>query len=165
MDDADATIALLDRLRERGVRIAVDDFGTGYSSLTYLRRFPIDILKLDRELIASPGGADARLTRALLGLGRDLELQTVAEGIERPDQLAELVAELGRLRREEGTDAAAPFDVAVELEPGSDPGPFAAAGATWGLVAFAWDSVSVDQVRGVIREGPPPMPQRSNSRV
>src|SRR5918996_2457544 len=80
-------------------------------------------------------------------------------GIEHPDQLAELVAELGRLRREEGTDAAAPFDVAVELEPGSDPGPFAAAGATWGLVAFAWDSVSVDQVRGVIRKGLPPIPK------
>ena len=75
-------------------------------------------------------------------------------GLENPDQLAEVVAGLDRLRREEGNDAAEPFDVAVELEPSSDPGPFAAAGATWGLVAFPSDPVSVDQVRGVIREGP-----------
>ena len=75
-------------------------------------------------------------------------------GLENPDQLAEVVAGLDRLRREEGKDAAEPFDVAVELEPGSDPGPFAAVGATWGLVAFPSDPVSVDVVRGVIREGP-----------
>lgn len=75
-------------------------------------------------------------------------------GVEHPDQVAEIVDGLDRLRREEGKDAAEPFDVAVELEPGSDPAPFAAAGATWGLVAFPWDPVSVDQVRGVIRAGP-----------
>ena len=79
-------------------------------------------------------------------------------GLEHPDQLAEVVAELDRLRREAGTDASGAFDVAVELEPGSDPAPFAAAGATWGLVAFPWDPVSVDQVRGVIRHGPPGAP-------
>ena len=79
-------------------------------------------------------------------------------GLEHPDQLAEVVAGLDRLRREEGIDAAEPFDVAVELEPGSDPAPFAAAGATWGLVAFPWDPVSVDQVRAVIRAGPPRTP-------
>jgi alkanesulfonate monooxygenase SsuD/methylene tetrahydromethanopterin reductase-like flavin-dependent oxidoreductase (luciferase family) len=83
-------------------------------------------------------------------------------GLEHPDQLAEVVTGLDRLRREEGRDAAEPFDVAVELEPGSDPEPFAAAGATWGLVAFPSDPVSVDQVRGVIREGPPPMSNRSS---
>jgi alkanesulfonate monooxygenase SsuD/methylene tetrahydromethanopterin reductase-like flavin-dependent oxidoreductase (luciferase family) len=75
-------------------------------------------------------------------------------GVEHPDQLAETVAGLDRLRREEGKDGVEPFDVAVELEPGSDPAPFAAAGATWGLVAFPWDPVSVDQVRAVIRTGP-----------
>jgi alkanesulfonate monooxygenase SsuD/methylene tetrahydromethanopterin reductase-like flavin-dependent oxidoreductase (luciferase family) len=84
-------------------------------------------------------------------------------GLEQPDQLAEVVAGLDRLRREEGRDAAEPFDVAVELEPGSDPEPFAAAGATWGLVAFPSDPVSVDQVRGVIREGPPPTSKRSSN--
>jgi alkanesulfonate monooxygenase SsuD/methylene tetrahydromethanopterin reductase-like flavin-dependent oxidoreductase (luciferase family) len=79
-------------------------------------------------------------------------------GLEQPDQLAEIAAELRDLRRQAGTDPAAPFDIAVELEPGSDPAPFAAAGATWGLVAFPWDPVSVDQIRGVIRDGPPTMP-------
>ncbi len=79
-------------------------------------------------------------------------------GLEHPDQLAEITAELKRLRRQAGTDAAAPFDIAVELEPGSDAAPFAAAGATWGLVAFAWNPVSVDQVRGVIRDGPATTP-------
>jgi alkanesulfonate monooxygenase SsuD/methylene tetrahydromethanopterin reductase-like flavin-dependent oxidoreductase (luciferase family) len=87
-------------------------------------------------------------------------------GIEHPDQLAEVSAELRRLGRETSDDAGKPFDIAVELDPGSDPAPYAAAGATWGLVAFPWNPVSVDQVRGVIREGPPPMPKRSsNSRV
>jgi alkanesulfonate monooxygenase SsuD/methylene tetrahydromethanopterin reductase-like flavin-dependent oxidoreductase (luciferase family) len=76
-------------------------------------------------------------------------------GLEHPDQLAEVSAELGRLGRETGDGAGEPFDIAVELDPGSDPAPYAAAGATWGLVAFPWDPVSVDQVRGVIREGPP----------
>jgi alkanesulfonate monooxygenase SsuD/methylene tetrahydromethanopterin reductase-like flavin-dependent oxidoreductase (luciferase family) len=77
-------------------------------------------------------------------------------GIEHPDQLAEISAELRRLGRETSDGAAEPFDIAVELDPGSDPAPYAAAGATWGLVAFPWNPVSVDQVRGVIREGPPP---------
>jgi alkanesulfonate monooxygenase SsuD/methylene tetrahydromethanopterin reductase-like flavin-dependent oxidoreductase (luciferase family) len=86
-------------------------------------------------------------------------------GIEHPDQLAEISAELSRLGRETRDGAVEPFDVAVELDPGSDPARYAAAGATWGLVAFPWDPVSVDQVRGVIREGPP-MPKRSsNSRA
>jgi alkanesulfonate monooxygenase SsuD/methylene tetrahydromethanopterin reductase-like flavin-dependent oxidoreductase (luciferase family) len=86
-------------------------------------------------------------------------------GLEHPDQLAEISAELTRLGRETSDSAAEPFDIAVELDPRSDPAPYAAAGATWGLVAFRWDPVSVDQVRGVIRDGPPPMAQRSNSRV
>jgi Luciferase-like monooxygenase len=77
-------------------------------------------------------------------------------GLEHPDQLAEISAELRRLGRGTGDGAAEPFDIAVELEPGSDPAPYAAAGATWGLVAFQWNPVSVDQVRGVIREGPAP---------
>jgi alkanesulfonate monooxygenase SsuD/methylene tetrahydromethanopterin reductase-like flavin-dependent oxidoreductase (luciferase family) len=84
-------------------------------------------------------------------------------GIEHPDQLAEISAELRRLGRKTRAGAAEPFDIAVKLDPGSDPAPYAAAGATWGLVAFPWDPVSVDQVRDVIREGPPPMPKRSSS--
>lgn len=84
-------------------------------------------------------------------------------GLEHPDQLAEISAELERLRpRAEGGEPG-PFDLAVELDPGSDPAPYAAAGATWGLVAFPWDPVSVDQVRGVIREGPTPVSKPSTS--
>jgi alkanesulfonate monooxygenase SsuD/methylene tetrahydromethanopterin reductase-like flavin-dependent oxidoreductase (luciferase family) len=79
-------------------------------------------------------------------------------GLEHPDQLAEISSELTRLRRQAGRDTARQFDIAVELEPGSDPAPFAAAGATWGLVAFAWDRVSVDHVRGVIHAGPATTP-------
>jgi alkanesulfonate monooxygenase SsuD/methylene tetrahydromethanopterin reductase-like flavin-dependent oxidoreductase (luciferase family) len=76
-------------------------------------------------------------------------------GLEQPDQLAEIAAELSHLRQA-GTDPAAPFDIAVELEPGSDPAPFAAAGATWGLVAFPAEGATLDRVRGVLREGPAP---------
>jgi alkanesulfonate monooxygenase SsuD/methylene tetrahydromethanopterin reductase-like flavin-dependent oxidoreductase (luciferase family) len=78
-------------------------------------------------------------------------------GLEHADQLAEISTELRRLGRDTRAGAAEPFDIAVELDPGSDPAPYAAAGATWGLVAFPWNPVSVDQIRGVIREGPPPV--------
>jgi diguanylate cyclase (GGDEF)-like protein len=88
--DLDAAAPMLLRLRDLGVRLALDDIGTGYSRWSYLRSFPVDILKLDRELVGSADDADARLTRALLGLGRDLRLQMIAEGIERPEQLADL---------------------------------------------------------------------------
>jgi len=75
-------------------------------------------------------------------------------GLDHPEQLAEIVADLAELRRDAGTDPAEPYDVVVALEPGDDPAPYAAAGATWWLVAFPWDAPSVDQVRAVIREGP-----------
>ncbi len=75
-------------------------------------------------------------------------------GIDHPDQLAETVAEVTALRKAAGRDAAQPYDVVVALPPGSDPAPYAAAGATWWLVEFPWDAVSVDQVRAVIRDGP-----------
>ncbi|HEV2814097.1 MAG TPA: EAL domain-containing protein [Solirubrobacteraceae bacterium] len=92
--DLDSTAATLGELKALGVRLAIDDFGTGYSTLSYLRRFPIDILKLDRELIEAGSGPDAKLMKAIVGLGRSLDLATVAEGIERPEQEAEL-RELG----------------------------------------------------------------------
>ena len=87
--DMEATVPVLNELKRLGVLLAIDDVGAGYSSLSYLRRFPIDVLKLDRELV-SGDEHDAKLTRALLGLGRELDLATIAEGIERPEQLAEL---------------------------------------------------------------------------
>ncbi len=75
-------------------------------------------------------------------------------GLDHPAQLAEIVADLTALRREAGRDPTEPYDVVVALPPGSDPEPYAAAGATWWLVEFPWDELSVDQVRTVIRDGP-----------
>ncbi len=76
----------LARLRDLGVRIAIDDFGTGYSSLAYLRRLPIDYLKIDRSFISelgTPSSDQARsLVRSIVSLGHDLGLTVVAEGIE-----------------------------------------------------------------------------------
>jgi diguanylate cyclase (GGDEF)-like protein len=92
--DAQATIVTLDALRQLGVRIAMDDFGTGYSSLAYLRRFPVDDLKIARELLAGPGESDDpeawAFARAIIALGRSLGLPIVAEGIETEEQLTVL---------------------------------------------------------------------------
>ena len=74
--------------------------------------------------------------------------------LEGPDQLAEVVADLARLRREIGTDLMDPYDIVAALPPGTDPAPYASAGATWWMVEFPWDGVSVDEVRSVIRDGP-----------
>ena len=82
----------LQALREWGICVALDDFGTGYSSLAYLRRFPIDIIKVDKSFV-SFGGLDAAndgVTRAIVSIGQSLGMQTVAEGIETLDQLAKL---------------------------------------------------------------------------
>ncbi len=96
MQDIEATIVTLHQLRDLGVRIAIDDFGTGYSSLSYLRRFPIDILKIDKAFIdgITVDRDDATLAQAVVGLGQALSLQTVAEGIESADQKA-MLSELG----------------------------------------------------------------------
>jgi len=95
MRDADATVERLGRLKMLGVRVAIDDFGTGYSSLSYLKRFPVDILKIDRSFIAGIGeSSDAlAMVHALVQLGRALGLETLAEGIEDARQLERLRAE------------------------------------------------------------------------
>ena len=89
MKDADATVDRLNRLKQLGVMVAIDDFGTGYSSLAYLRKFPVDVLKIDRSFVAdmhrSPDAA--ALIHTLVELGRNLGLVTLAEGIEQQDQL------------------------------------------------------------------------------
>jgi EAL domain-containing protein (putative c-di-GMP-specific phosphodiesterase class I) len=84
--------AALESLRRLGVRIAVDDFGTGYSSLGYLRRLPVDRLKIDRSFVRGVDGdrADVALVEGLVGLARGLGIELVAEGIERPAQLEAL---------------------------------------------------------------------------
>jgi hypothetical protein len=75
-------------------------------------------------------------------------------GLDGPDQLAEIVTTLTALRRESGKDLKEPYDIVAELPPGTDPAPYASAGATWTLVAVPWDGVSVDKVRSMIRDGP-----------
>jgi diguanylate cyclase len=95
MRDTDYTKAKLNELKALGVQLAVDDFGTGYSSLSYLRGFPIDILKIDRSFISTLNNsteADLALPRAIIALGRALNLQTIAEGIETLEQLSQLRA-------------------------------------------------------------------------
>jgi len=101
MDDVDRSIQRLEALRAIGVRLAVDDFGTGYSSLNYIRRLPIDVLKVDKSFVdgVSEGGQESALTAAIIDLAGILELRPVAEGIESEDQLDRLVAlecELGQ---------------------------------------------------------------------
>jgi predicted signal transduction protein with EAL and GGDEF domain len=94
MRDPDAALIVLHRLKALGVRIAIDDFGTGYSSLSHLHRFPIDSLKIDRTFVAGlrAGTDESALVRSIIKLGDTLRLETIAEGIEHP-------AELARLRR------------------------------------------------------------------
>jgi diguanylate cyclase (GGDEF)-like protein len=90
VDDSDAVRGPLEALRAAGSRIAIDDFGTGYSALSYLRRLPVDILKLDRRFLAELGPADVAVLTAILGLAHNLGLETIAEGIETPEQLVVL---------------------------------------------------------------------------
>lgn len=84
------------RLKELGVRLAIDDFGTGYSSLRYLRKLPVDIVKVDRSFVAGLGVEphDDAIVEAVIGLGRTFDIDVVAEGVERREQ-AERLAEMG----------------------------------------------------------------------
>jgi diguanylate cyclase len=89
MSDPEKSIAILEHLSAMGVLVSVDDFGTGYSSMSYLRRFPIDKLKIDRvfinEIVSRP--EDASIVRAIVSLAHSLHLKVVAEGVETPAQL------------------------------------------------------------------------------
>jgi EAL domain-containing protein (putative c-di-GMP-specific phosphodiesterase class I) len=127
MTDTEENLAALVRLKALGISLAIDDFGTGYSSLAYLRRFPVDTLKIDRSFVEQLGEQDddAALARTIVQLGRSLGMSTVAEGIEEYGQLAALremgctyaqgyyfsrpvpAAEAGRLLRESAAATAA----------------------------------------------------------
>lgn len=92
MHETESTVAKLHELKGLGIRIAIDDFGTGYSSLSYLQRFPIDILKIDKSFVDKIGHGDEgrAVARAIIMMGDSLNLKTIAEGIERPEQISAL---------------------------------------------------------------------------
>jgi EAL domain-containing protein (putative c-di-GMP-specific phosphodiesterase class I) len=96
MHDTEAAIATLHAVKALGVKLAIDDFGVGYSSLDYLRRLPVDLIKLDKSFVDTlgPGPEEPVLAEAILQIGRTLQLCTVAEGIEHAYQLERLL-ELG----------------------------------------------------------------------
>jgi diguanylate cyclase (GGDEF)-like protein len=89
MQNVDATVSALNRIKDLGVRLAIDDFGTGYSSLSYLRRFPINVLKIDQSFIRglTRDSSDAALVSAIISLGKSLKLTIIAEGVETLEQL------------------------------------------------------------------------------
>ena len=88
MDDTRATMQLLDRLKEIGVRLSIDDFGTGYSSLQYLKKLPVDTLKIDLCFISELGvdEDDAAIVSGTIALAHSLRLSVVAEGVENTTQ-------------------------------------------------------------------------------
>ena len=88
------SIKKLYQIKELGITLAVDDFGAGYSSLSYLRRFPLDVLKIDRSFVADldHDKDDRAITATIIGIGRTLNLQVVAEGVETASQLAFLAS-------------------------------------------------------------------------
>jgi diguanylate cyclase (GGDEF)-like protein/PAS domain S-box-containing protein len=98
MHNVDVVIAAMSQLKDMGICLSIDDFGTGYSSLNYLRRFPIDYLKIDqsfvRDMLDDPPGA--AIVRSIIALGHSLSFRIIAEGVETEDQLAYL--------KEEGCD-------------------------------------------------------------
>ena len=88
MEDAESTASVLHELKRMGVQLAVDDFGTGYSSLSYLRRFPIDVLKIDQSFVQqmTSDPDDSSIVSAIISMGKSLKHVVVAEGIETQGQ-------------------------------------------------------------------------------
>ncbi|HMT62880.1 MAG TPA: EAL domain-containing protein, partial [Microthrixaceae bacterium] len=109
LDDVDRSIKVLTDLKSHGLKLALDDFGTGYSSLTYLRRFPIDVVKIDRSFVDGIGDDpdNAAIVRSVVELAKTLGLTCIAEGIETDDDLAQI--------RDLGCDVAQGFLIAQPL--------------------------------------------------
>ena len=92
VEESDHVLARLGELRRLGIRLALDDFGTGYSSLRYLQRFPLDILKIDRSFVSGLGRStdDGAMASAIVQLAHNLRMETIAEGVEHPEQVTAL---------------------------------------------------------------------------
>ena len=95
MRDTDRAVSIMESLRRMGVRISIDDFGTGHSSLGYLKRFPVDRLKVDRSFVRDlpHNGDDVAITRAVIAMAHSLKMSVVAEGVEHQEQFDLLRAE------------------------------------------------------------------------
>ena len=89
MDDVEAAIEIMEAIKSKGIHLAIDDFGTGYSSLAYLKRFPIDVLKVDRSFVSDipKDKTDMAITSAVIAMAHKLSMKVVAEGIETQEQL------------------------------------------------------------------------------
>jgi EAL domain-containing protein (putative c-di-GMP-specific phosphodiesterase class I)/GGDEF domain-containing protein len=107
--DAERSMAMLTRLKGIGVQLSIDDFGTGYSSLAYLKKFPLDELKIDRLFVAGllTDNGDRQIVRSVINLAHNFDLRAVAEGVETPTALEEL--------RQLGCDVAQGFVVSPPL--------------------------------------------------
>jgi len=126
MRDAAATVATLVALRDLGVQIAIDDFGTGYSSLAYLKRLPVDTLKIDKAFVDGLGSdaGDTAIAAAIVALGHTLGLRVIAEGVETAAQAAAL--------RDLGCDFAQGYHFARPL-PATEVGTLLGRGAPLGV--------------------------------
>jgi diguanylate cyclase (GGDEF)-like protein len=111
IEDIDGARLTLQELRDMGVRVSVDDFGTGYSSLSYLKKFPVDILKIDQSFVdeVTEDPDDAAISRAIVNMARSLRLKVIAEGVETIEQLEFL--------RRLGCDAAQGFHFSRPVDP------------------------------------------------
>jgi len=96
MVDAERTVDTLRRLKDLGIKLALDDFGTGYSSLSYLKRFPLDVLKIDQSFVRNilGSGGDRAITQAVISLARSFGMAVIAEGVETEAQKT-LLQEMG----------------------------------------------------------------------
>jgi EAL domain-containing protein (putative c-di-GMP-specific phosphodiesterase class I) len=91
MDNPEQAAYVLRELRELGIKVYLDDFGTGFSSLSYLHRFAVDTLKIDKSFVAGLSGGQPAIVESIVALAKTLGTQVIAEGVETEEQMAELI--------------------------------------------------------------------------